>query len=229
VVFQRPLDEAGRPLGHAWVNVGWAGFDWSVGGVNERGLAIGEIGGGPSDAIEGERAEGEPMGVLLRRALNESGDVLQAEATLRAATRNLRYVYVLSDAERASRVLCGPELFRVTREGEELASLGPGYEGLPGFPGLVWHGARHGTHIERFTERATGLGFDDLVEHARAVALRRNLQAWILRRGGCAAGACATLELWVFNALGADGRAVDQPPVRVDLARHFAELASQEP
>ena len=229
VVFHRPLDATGAPTGYAYANIAWSGFDWSVGGVNATGFAIGEIGGGRADLVEGERPDGEPMGVLMRRVLNRATGVLHAEALIRDARRNMRYVYVLSDSLTSSRVLSGPEFFRVTRPGETLEVLGPGYDELPGFPEMVWHGANHETHIERFTRRHEGFALDHLMEHNRAVALRKNLQAWILRRGGCDGRSCETLDLWVFNALdGKYERAVDQPPVKIDLAAHFRELTAED-
>ncbi len=224
VLFHEPLDERGRRVGNAYLNVTWAGFDWSVGGINEHGLAIGEISGGHADEVEGERPDGQPMGVLVRRALHESATVANAEQLIEQARRNMRYVYVLSDGLTSSKVLAGPTFFRVTRPGEALEKLGPDYDPLPGFPDMVWHGANHETHIERFERKHRDLGFDDLLEHNRAVALRQNLHAWILGRRGCDPAGCEELELWLFNAVGKYDRAVDQPFVHLDLVEQFDKL-----
>ena len=224
VVFYRPLDAAGNPQGYAYVNVAWAGFDWSVGGVNELGLALGEIGGGRADALEGERPDGEPMGVLVRRVLNQAANVPEAENLIATARRNLRYVYVMSDRREQQIILSGPNLYRVNRAGETLEKLGERYSELIGFDGIAWHGANTDTHAARFTEKSTGLGLADVFEHNKAVALEKNLHAWVLRRDGCDDRGCETLELWVANALGTYERAVDQPYVRIDLNEHFARL-----
>jgi hypothetical protein len=225
VVFYQPLDEDGNEVGNAYVNVAWAGFHWSVGGVNERGLAIGEIGGGRPDQVAGERPDGEPMGVLLRRVLNGASDVREAESIVAAARRNLRYVYVVSDAREQEIILSGPELYRVNPAGETLPKLGPRYDELPGFDGIAWHGANHETHhVARFSEKSAQLTLDDILEHNKAVALKKSLHAWVLTRGGCDGERCATLELRVANAVDTYERAVDQPYVWLDLNRHFDEL-----
>lgn len=217
IVFHEPRDAAGNKVGNSYVNVAWAGFHWSVGGINEKGLAIGEIGAGDGDEVEGERPDGIPMGIVNREVLNKSTTIAEAEEYIENASRNLRYVYVLSDENDASKVLSGPTLFMVTRPGEYLASQGEGYDPLPGFPGIIWHGAQHEKQIRLYTEKHDEFTLEDIMAHAKAVSLRKkSLHAWIYVR--------EANELWVANGIGRTTRAVDQPYVHLDLDDYFGDV-----
>ena len=216
VAIHRPTDRAGNPTGNAVANIAWVGFEWSVGGVNEHGLAIGEISGGQPDEVSGERGDGEPMSALIRRTLAQAKTVDDASAIIRGARRTMRYAYVLSDWDTSAKILSGPEFFQSYDEGDAVPQLGRAYDAFPGFPQLMYHGyhgANHEKHIARFTDKHDNLTFDDIREHARAVALRKNLQLWVYDR--------EAQELWLGNAVGVKGRAVDQPLTRIPLAQHW--------
>lgn len=106
-----------RPTGRrAWVNVTYAGFIGSVTGMNDRRIAVGEMGGGG----EG-RWDGMPMPMLVRLALEEAGTLDQALAVFRKTPRTCEYYYVVSDGKTgASRGLyCTPEICQVLKPGQK--------------------------------------------------------------------------------------------------------------
>ncbi|MBN1442159.1 MAG: hypothetical protein JXA90_05585 [Planctomycetes bacterium] len=79
---------------NAWINVGYAGCIGSVTGMNERGLAMGEMGG------RGEgHVDGMPMTFLMREILERFETAEEALAWMAATPRTCEYFYVLSDAK----------------------------------------------------------------------------------------------------------------------------------
>ena len=76
-----------------WVSIGYAGFIGSVTAMNEKGLAIGEMGGGG----EG-RWDGIPMSMLIRRMMEECKNVDEAVALMKSVPLTCEYYYVFSDA-----------------------------------------------------------------------------------------------------------------------------------
>ncbi|MBQ2849850.1 MAG: hypothetical protein IJE77_05165, partial [Thermoguttaceae bacterium] len=83
-----------RPEGkNAWLSVSYAGFVGTVTATNEKGLAIGEMGG----AGEG-KWDGLPMAYLMRRVVEECATVDEALELMRSTPLTCDYYYVLSDA-----------------------------------------------------------------------------------------------------------------------------------
>ena len=97
----------------AWMSLGYAGFVGTVTAMNEKGLAVGEMGG---------RGEGDwdgiPMSLLLRDIMERAATVEQAVEILRAAPRTCEYYYVLSDKSRS--------MAAVRATAKELLVLRPG-------------------------------------------------------------------------------------------------------
>jgi hypothetical protein len=84
-----------RPAGkRAFVNVGWAGFIGVLTGVSEARLSIGQVGAETMDAD----FRGEPMALLMRRVLEEAGDLHEAATLIRQARRTVGVNYVVADA-----------------------------------------------------------------------------------------------------------------------------------
>ena len=98
-----------------WMSLGYAGFIGTVTAMNERGLAIGEMGG------RGEgQWDGMPMSLLLRDVMERAGNVEEALAILRAAPRTCQYYYVLSDRSGTIRAVeCTPEKMTVLEPGQQ--------------------------------------------------------------------------------------------------------------
>ena len=81
-----------RPEGrHAWINVGYAGFQGSVTAMNRAGLAIGEMGGGGEGHLDGV-----PMSFLVRDVVERFDEVDKALEWMESVPRTCEYFYVLS-------------------------------------------------------------------------------------------------------------------------------------
>lgn len=101
--------------GNAWVNVGYAGFIGTVTAMNEKQVAIGEMGG------RGEgHWDGKAMAQLLREVMERADTIDEAVAILRKGPRTCEYYYVVSDAKshRAVGIKATPDLFETVWSGE---------------------------------------------------------------------------------------------------------------
>ena len=80
--------------GYAFVNVGYAGFVGSVTGMNERQVAVGEMGGGRVGDWDGLS-----MPLLVRHVLERAGTLAEALSIFRGTPRTCEYFYVVSDGK----------------------------------------------------------------------------------------------------------------------------------
>jgi hypothetical protein len=100
---------------NTWVTLGYAAFIGTVTAMNEKGLAVGEMGGGG----EGDW-DGIPMTFLLRDIMERASTVDQALEILRSAPRTCEYYYVFSDKSRAmAGVHCDPRQMTVLHPGKQ--------------------------------------------------------------------------------------------------------------
>ncbi len=190
------------PQGHyRWMSLGYAGFIGTVTAMNEKGLAIGEMGG------RGERDwDGIPMSYLLRDVMERADTAEAALAILRAAPRTCEYYYVLSDRSGSLRAVHGDK--------NALTVLGPGQQHplLPYVPGdtvLISGGRRAELLSRRIREHYGRIDVPSLIEIIkRPVAMESNLHDAIFSP--------QTLEMWFADA-GRDTPACDEPYVRVSL------------
>ena len=80
--------------GHAWVNLGYAGFLGTVTAMNEKHIAIGEMGG------RGEgNWDGKPMAQLMREVMEQASTLEEAVEIMRKGPRTCEYYYVISDGK----------------------------------------------------------------------------------------------------------------------------------
>jgi isopenicillin-N N-acyltransferase-like protein len=101
--------------GNAWVNVSYAGMLGSVTAMNEKQVAIGEMGG------RGEgNWDGKPMTYLVREVMEKANTLDEAVAIMKQGPRTCEYYYVISDAKskRSVGIKATPEIFEVIRPGE---------------------------------------------------------------------------------------------------------------
>ena len=101
--------------GNAWVNCGYAGFVGSVTALNEKHLAIGEMGG------RGEgNWDGKPMAQLVREVMENCDTIEQAVELFQKGPRTCEYYYVISDAKsmKACGLACTPEKVEIIWSGE---------------------------------------------------------------------------------------------------------------
>ncbi len=106
--------------GNAWVNVGYAGFVGSVTAMNEKQVAIGEMGG------RGEgNWDGKPMAQLVREVMEQANTLDEAVAIMRKGPRTCEYYYVISDAKskRAVGIAATPGKFDVILPGQSHPQL----------------------------------------------------------------------------------------------------------
>ena len=87
---------ATRPGENTFVNVGWVGFIGLVSGMNEKKVAISEMGMGTQP---GETLCGEPMITLLKRVLRHADSAEAATSIIRSAQRNNAYTYGIGDGK----------------------------------------------------------------------------------------------------------------------------------
>jgi hypothetical protein len=172
--------------GNAWVNVGYAGFIGSVTAMNEKHVAIGEMGG------RGEgRWDGKPMAELLREVMEKANTLDEAVDIMRKGPRTCEYYYVISDAKsnRAVGIAATPDKFEIILPGQS-------HPLLPhAIPDAVLMSA--GDRYEELAQRVqVGFGkFDarssrDLMK--RPVCMKSNIH--------CALFEPETLDFWVANA-----------------------------
>ncbi len=172
--------------GNAWVNVGYAGFIGSVTAMNEKHLAIGEMGG------RGEgNWDGKPMAELVREVMEKANTLEEAVAIMRKGPRTCEYYYVISDAKskRAVGIAATPDKFETIWPGKN-------HPLLPhGIPDTILMSA--GDRYEELAQRVkAGYGkFDaqgarDLMK--RPVCMTSNIHSALFEP--------ETLDFWVANA-----------------------------
>lgn len=101
--------------GHAWVNVSYSGFVGSVTAMNEKKVAVGEMGG------RGEgNWDGKPMAQLIREVMEKASTLEEAVEIMRKGPRTCEYYYVISDGKsrRAVGIAATPEKFETVWPGQ---------------------------------------------------------------------------------------------------------------
>ena len=186
---------------NTWMSLGYAGFLGTVTCMNERGLAIGEMGG----RGEGDW-DGMPMTFLLRDIMERASTVEEALDIFRNTPRTCEYYYVLSDKHR--------NMAAVRATPKELLVLQPGQQHplLPHVPEdtvFVSGDTRAQVLSQRLQEHYGQIDVQQMIQIIkRPVAMASNLHNAIFSP--------ETLEMWVADA-GRDTPACDEPYVRVCL------------
>lgn len=187
---------------HAWMSLGYAGFVGSVTCMNEKGLAIGEMGGGG----EGDW-DGVPMSLLLRDIMERATNVEEALEIFRQGPRTCEYYYVLSDKSR--------NMAAIASDARQMTVLRPGEQNplLPFVPDdtvLVSGGDRAKLLSQRLKEAHGAIDVAKMIEIIkRPVAMSSNLHNAIFSP--------ETLDMWVADA-GRKTVACDEPYAKVNLA-----------
>jgi hypothetical protein len=174
--------------GHAWVNVGYAGFTGSVTAMNDQNISIGEMGG------RGEgNWDGKPMAQLVREVMEKAGTLDEAVEIMRRGPRTCEYYYVIADgrAHTAVGIKATPEIFEVVQPGEGHPQLDSPIKDTV----LLSAGDRYRELVRRVHE---GYGKFD-IESARAlmtrpVCMNSNIHSVLF--------APDTLDFWVANSDG---------------------------
>jgi len=199
---------------HKWISLGYAGFIGTVTAMNEKGLAVGEMGG----RGEGDW-DGVPMTFLLRDIMERASTVEEALEILRNCRRTCEYYYVFSDKSKAiAGVHCDPRQMTVLEPGQPHPNLPP----VPEDTVLVSGPGRAEVLSRRLQESYGKIDVPTLIEIIkRPVAMKSNLHNAIF--------APETLDMWVADA-GRDTLACDEPYTHCNLGRliHFYDKTMAE-
>jgi hypothetical protein len=196
---------------HAWMSLGYAGFVGTVTAMNEKGLAIGEMGG------RGEgQWDGVPMSLLLRDIMERASTVDEAVAIFRESPRTCEYYYVVSDPSGAMRGLrCTPDEVTVLQPGQQ----DPRLPTVPDDTVLISGGDRAKLLSQRIQENFGRIDVGTMIEVIkRPVAMQGNLHDAIF--------APESLEMWFADA-GKYTAACDEPYAHVNL-RELIEYFDRE-
>ena len=172
--------------GNAWVNVGYAGFVGSVTAMNEKHIAIGEMGG------RGEgKWDGKPMAQLVREVMEQANTLDEAVEIMRRAPRTCEYYYVISDgkSKRAVGIAATPDKFETIWPGQSHPQLPHAIKDAV----LMSAGDRYEELAKRVQGRYGKLdanGARDLM--TRPVCMNSNIHSVLF--------APDTLDFWVANA-----------------------------
>lgn len=176
-----------RPAGgNAWVNVSYAGFIGSVTAMNEKQVAIGEMGG------RGEgNWDGKPMAQLVREVMEQCDTIDEAVEWMRKGPRTCEYYYVISDAKsgRAVGIKATPDLFETVWSGESHPQLPDPVADTV----LLSAGDRYTELVKRVKAGLGDFDADSARElMTRPVCMTSNIQSVLF--------APDTLDFWVANA-----------------------------
>jgi len=176
-----------RPAeGNAWVNISYAGFIGSVTAMNEKQIAIGEMGG------RGEgNWDGKPMAQLVREVMEQCDTIDEAVEWMRKGPRTCEYYYVISDAKsgRAVGIKATPDLFETVWSGESHPQLPDPVADTV----LLSAGDRYTELVKRVKAGLGDFDADSARElMTRPVCMTSNIQSVLF--------APDTLDFWVANA-----------------------------
>lgn len=171
---------------NAWVNVGYAGFVGTVTAMNEKHVAIGEMGG------RGEGLwDGKPMAQLMREVMERANTLEEAVSIMRRGPRTCEYYYVISDAKsrKAVGIAATPDTFETIWPGQAHPQLPHAFEDVV----LMSAGNRYETLAARVREKYGK--FDSASARAlmnRPVCMGSNIHSVLFEPD--------TLDFWVANA-----------------------------
>lgn len=188
---------------NTWMSLGYAGFIGTVTAMNEKGLAIGEMGG----RGEGDW-DGMPMSFLLRDVMERASTVEEGLKILKETPRTCEYYYVLSDKSK--------NLAAVHATAKEITILAPGQQHpqLPHVPEdtvLISGPGRAEKLSERLQQNYGRIDVPTMIEIIkRPVAMNSNLHDAIF--------APETLDMWFADA-GKHTPACDEPYFHCNLGQ----------
>lgn len=186
---------------NAWMSLGYAGFAGTVTAMNEKGLAIGEMGG----RGEGDW-DGMPMSFLLRDVMERAATVEEALQILRTTPRTCEYYYVISDKSRAmAAVQATPGELKVLRPGQQ----DPRLPRVPDDTVMISGPGRAEALSRRLLDSFGKIDVPTMIEIIkRPVSMDSNLHDAIMSP--------ETLDMWCADA-GRHTPACDEPYVRCNL------------
>ena len=206
---RRPLITVYRPTtdnANQYVTIGWIGFVGAVSGVNEKGVALSEMGFGNPP---GETLAGTPMPFLLKNVLRYANSANEAAAIIRAVRRTNSYVYFLGDKRDDPIGMVTSAQRCLTYHANESTTLAVDGETLPQFPDVVYGGHYEDKQAHLVEEMEGKMDVSAIQELARQIAMKSNLQTVIYD--------LTADKIWVANRKDTI-RAADRPYVEFSLA-----------
>ena len=199
---------------NSWITIGYAGFIGTVTAMNEKGLAVGEMGGGGVGDWDGV-----PMSFLLRDIMERAATVDEALDILRNSPRTCEYYYVISDKSRAmAGVQCDARGITVLEPGRQHPDL----PHVPEETVLVSGPGRAEALSRRLQESYGRIDVAAMIQIIkRPVAMNSNLHNAVFSP--------ETLDVWYADA-GRHSPACDQPYAHANLAgllRYYKQAISQ--
>ena len=179
-----------RPGENTFVNVGWMGFVGLVSGMNEKRVAVSEMGYG---SHPGETLAGEPMIFLLKRMLRYADNAESAISIIRGAQRNNEYAYGIGDSTGGayglitSRERC--RIFPVNAFSE--IDYGKGGGVLPQFKDVMYAGHVSQKQCKLVEQMAGKFDLEKIKEMTRQIAMKSNLHVVIYD--------LTTGDMWIAN------------------------------
>ncbi|MDO4587720.1 MAG: C45 family peptidase [Planctomycetia bacterium] len=173
----------------SWLSVSYAGFIGTVTAMNEKGLAIGEMGG------NGEgKWDGLPMSFLMRRIMEECQTVDEAILLMKSVPLTCDYYYILSDK---TGNMAGVKAIAQTEEPVVVFQAGQEVSELPGALKDVVYISGKGERVEtlfaRLKDQYGTIDSESLIEIIkRPVSMKSNLHNAIFEP--------QTLNLWFAEA-----------------------------
>src|SRR5437899_2936630 len=199
-LYKRPLIIVYHPTRkgeNPYINIGWIGFVGLVSGMNDKGVAISEMGYGNPP---GERLDGVPMPFLLKQVLRYANTSDEAAAIIQSARRNNSYAYWLGDPDGnaigmlTSAADCA--MFRVN----ENTVVEHGKYRIPQYKDVIYAG-HYNEKQGQVVERMQGtLDVASIQQMAREIAMKSNLHTVIYD--------LSTRDIYVANRHGTN-RAAD--------------------
>jgi isopenicillin-N N-acyltransferase like protein len=206
---RRPLITVYRPTtdnANQYVTIGWVGFVGAISGVNEKGVALSEMGFGNPP---GETLAGTPMPFLLKNVLRYANSADEGAAIIRAARRTNSYVYFLGDKRDDPIGMITSAQRCLSYHANESDTLAVDGETLPQFHDVVYGGHYEDKQAQLVKKMAGEFDVGTIEELARQIAMKSNLQTVIYD--------LTADRIWVANRK-ENVRAADRPYVEFSLA-----------
>ena len=213
---RRPLITVYQPTtknANPYVNIGWVGFVGVISGVNERGVALSEMGFGNPP---GETLAGEPMPFLLKNVLRYANTAEEGAAIIRAARRTNSYVYFLGDKRNAPIGMITSAQHCVAYHANDRDTLEVGNKTLPQFRDVVYGGHYEDKQAQLVRDMQGKVDVEAIKELARQIAMKSNLQTVIYD--------LTADKIWVANRK-ENVRAADRSYVEFSLADAWKKSA----
>jgi hypothetical protein len=217
-LHRRPLITVYRPDGaNAFINIGWVGFLGVISGMNEKGVALSEMGFGNPP---GETLSGQPMPFLLKSVLRYADTADQGATLIRAARRTNSYIYFVGDRHGDAIGMITSAQHCLAYHANERDSLEVGDLTLPQFRDVIYAGHYETKQAELVRQMQGTFDVPVIQEMARQIAMKSNLHTVIY---DLTAG-----KVWIANRKD-NIRAADRPYVEFAAAdawtNHLAAIA----